>query len=238
MTRNPSCCVPSETAACAAQLMKSEDVGSIPVVEDYATKRLVGIVTDRDLALNVIATCRDPNSIRLGEIMSRNLVTCQPDDRVEDVMRAMSDHQVRRIPIVDENGVLAGIVAQADIARNYQETAVGDVVEDISQPHGAGSRVFGGFTSFRSSTARSETAGSPAGSGGSLLSACLGAGLGALAMYMFDPYMGRRRRSLTRDKAVRFYTGTVEAVERTRKDVQNRASGVMHQARSLYSGSD
>jgi hypothetical protein len=70
------------------------------------------------------------------------------------------------------------------------------------------------------------------------MSACLGASIGALAMYLMDPNMGRRRRAQARDKAVRFYSDTAEAVDKTRKDVQNRASGVMHQARSMYSGSD
>jgi CBS domain-containing protein/osmotically-inducible protein OsmY len=241
MTRNPSCCVPSDTAARAAQLMKSEDVGPIPVVEDYASKRLVGIVTDRDLALNVVAVGRDPNSMRIGEAMSRQLVTCRPDDSVDDVMRAMADHQVRRIPIVDENGTLVGIVAQADIARNFQESAVGDVVEDISQPHGIGGRMFRRFTSFRSHGAESEfdgTVSGGSGAGSSALSACVGLGLGALAMYLMDPNLGRRRRTVARDKAASLYSGTADVLDRTRKDVQNRASGVMHQARSLYASSE
>jgi hypothetical protein len=207
------------------------------VVEDYGSKRLVGIVTDRDLALNVVAAGRDPNSTRLGEVMSRQLVTCRPDDSVEDVMRAMADHQVRRIPIVDENGTLVGIVAQADVARNFQESAVGDVVEDISQPHGIGG-MFSRFRSSRTYGASEFDGGTTGANTAPVLSACLGIGLGAVAMYLMDPNLGRRRRALARDKAASLYSGTADVIDRTRKDVQNRASGVMHQARSLYASSE
>jgi predicted transcriptional regulator len=214
--------------------MKSEDVGAIPVVDDYATRKLIGIVTDRDLALDVVAAGRDPNSMRVGEMMSRKLVTCTPEDSIDDVMRSMSEHQVRRIPIVDETGTLVGIVAQADIARNYPESAVGDVVEDISQPEG----VSGLFSRFSSYGAAGEYSGTSAGANTSMASACFAAGLGALAMYLMDPNLGRRRRAVARDKAVSLYTDTADVVERTRRDVQNRAQGVIHQARSMYSGAN
>ena len=218
--------------------MKNEDVGPVPIVHSDGTKRLAGILTDRDLALKVVAAGRDPNAVRLEEIMSRDLVTCHPDEPVEEAMRRMSDHQVRRIPVVDDNGQLAGIIAQADIARHFDERAVGDVVEDISQPHGLRGRIFGGFRGFRSQA--SQPGGEydhdtrSRGAGTSALTACLGLALGAAAMYLMDPSLGRRRRAVARDKAVRFYSDAAWAMDKTRKDVQNRASGVMHQARAMY----
>jgi CBS domain-containing protein len=153
----------------------------------------------------------------------------------------MSDHQVRRIPIVDESGTLLGIVAQADIARNYHEAAVGDVVEDISQPHGTRGRLFGRFESFRSPARHSDyeyVDERERSAASSMMGACLGMGLGALAMYLMDPNLGRRRRAMARDKAVSLYTDTAWVLDKTRKDVRNRATGLAHQARSMYSGSD
>jgi CBS domain-containing protein len=129
MTSNPTTCEPSTTVVEAAKVMASEDVGPVPVVEGG---RLVGLVTDRDLVIRVIAEGRDPNSTTLGEIATSDLVTVQPDTDLEEATRLMSQHQVRRLPVV-ENSRLIGIVAQADVARTLEEEKVGAVVEDISQ---------------------------------------------------------------------------------------------------------
>ncbi len=137
MTRDPKCCVPTDNAMRAAKLMKIEDVGSVPICGSHETRRLVGIVTDRDLALQVVATGRDPQRTPLGEIMTREPLTCRWDEELEVALGRMESSQVRRIPVVDRNGLLAGIISQADIAlrsRNAQKTA--EVVEEISQPSG------------------------------------------------------------------------------------------------------
>ncbi|MDQ4018519.1 MAG: CBS domain-containing protein [Actinomycetota bacterium] len=129
MTPNPTTCPPSATVTDAARAMASEDVGPIPVAEG---DRLVGMVTDRDLVVRVLAEGRDANSTTLQEIMASDLVTVEPGTQLEEALQLMSDNQVRRLPVV-EGGRLVGIVAQADVARAADEEQVGEVVQDISQ---------------------------------------------------------------------------------------------------------
>jgi CBS domain-containing protein len=134
MTENPSCCLPGDTVFAAAQLMKSEDVGPIPIVNNKETKKLEGMVTDRDLALKVVAEGLDPKNTGIEEVMTTGIVTCGPDDNVDGATELMEQHQVRRIPIVDDSNRLVGIIAQADIATRMnvpQKTA--EVVEQISE---------------------------------------------------------------------------------------------------------
>jgi len=134
MTKDPSCCLPTDAAFDAAELMKSEDVGSIPIVSDKQTKTLVGIVTDRDLALKVVAEALDPKQTKIEEIMTTGVQTCGPDDDVSDVLALMEQHHVRRVPIVDDNDCLVGIIAQADVATRIDEPdKTHEVVEQISQ---------------------------------------------------------------------------------------------------------
>ncbi|RIK42452.1 MAG: hypothetical protein DCC55_08775 [Chloroflexi bacterium] len=137
MTKDPTCCLPGDTVDQVAQLMKSEDIGPVPVVENHETKKLVGIVTDRDLAIKVVAEGRDPKQTRVEEVMTRELVTCRPEDDLQQVFQAMADHQVRRIPVVTTDGRIVGIIAQADIAtRVDQPEPTAEVVEEISRPSG------------------------------------------------------------------------------------------------------
>lgn len=134
MTKNPECCLPSDMVIKAAQLMKSEDVGPIPIVADKDGKRLTGIITDRDLAIKVIAEARDPNTTRLADVMSDDVVSCKETDDVDDVLKLMEENQVRRIPVVGQNDQLLGIIAQADVAtRLGQPGKTAKVVEQISE---------------------------------------------------------------------------------------------------------
>ena len=134
MTKNPEYCLPSDTVMKAAQLMKSEDVGPIPIVADKDGRKLTGIVTDRDLAIKVIAEARDPNTTRVEDVMSDNVVTCNENDDVDKVLKLMEDNQVRRIPVVGNNDQLLGIIAQADVATKLGNAGVtGRVVEQISE---------------------------------------------------------------------------------------------------------
>jgi CBS domain-containing protein len=137
MTKDPACVTPGATIREAAQLMQRENVGVVPVVDEKSSNRLVGVVTDRDIAIRVVAEGRDAGT-RVSEIMSSSrLKTCTPDDDIGDAMEAMASEQVRRIPIVDERGALVGIVAQADILRKgHDGEQAGRTVREISEPGG------------------------------------------------------------------------------------------------------
>jgi CBS domain-containing protein len=133
MTTNPECCLPTDSVMTVAQLMKSEDVGPIPIVEDREEKKLAGIVTDRDLAIKVVAEARDPKTTQVEEVMSEGLVTCRENDDVQSVLELMEDNQLRRIPVVDKNEHLIGIIAQADVATRLSSARVaGEVVKEVS----------------------------------------------------------------------------------------------------------
>jgi CBS domain-containing protein len=129
MTANVRSCEPTASVVDAAKLMAQEDIGPIPVVENG---RLVGIVTDRDITVRVVAEGRDPMSTTVGDIASRDIVTATPEDDLDDVTSLLAQHQVRRIPVV-EGDRLVGIVAQADIARMGKDKRTGEVVEEISR---------------------------------------------------------------------------------------------------------
>ncbi|MBA3364365.1 MAG: CBS domain-containing protein [Actinobacteria bacterium] len=130
MTSNPSSIEASQTVADAARMMRDEDVGMTPVVEGG---RLVGAVTDRDIAIRVVAEGRDPKSTSVREIASTDLVTLDPQQDLDEAVRLMSQHQVRRLPVVEEDGRLVGVVAQADVAREGDDNETGEMVQDISQ---------------------------------------------------------------------------------------------------------
>jgi CBS domain-containing protein len=129
MTRDVRACEPNATVVEAAKVMAQKDVGPVPIVEDG---RLVGIVTDRDIVVRVVADGRDPNVTTVKEIASTNLVTVSPDDDLDEALNLLAEHQVRRLPVV-ESDRLVGIVAQADVARLGKDKKTGEVVEEISR---------------------------------------------------------------------------------------------------------
>ena len=134
MTRNIVFCVPNDLASKAAMLMKSENVGSIPVIEDEKTRKLVGIVTDRDLTLKVLAEGLDAESTRVDAVMTRKIVTCLADDSLHTALDVMAEHQLRRLPVVTNKNKVRGMISQADIALRYnhpKRTAA--MVKRISQ---------------------------------------------------------------------------------------------------------
>jgi CBS domain-containing protein len=114
----------------AAKMMRDEDVGIAPIVEG---DRLVGVLTDRDIAVRVVAEGRDPEQVKVTEIASRDLVTLDPQQDLDEALRLMAQHQVRRLPVVEEDGRLVGVVAQADVAQQADERRTGEVVEQISR---------------------------------------------------------------------------------------------------------
>jgi CBS domain-containing protein len=134
MTNNPFCCLPDDAVSEAAQLMRSKNIGSLPVIENVQTRKLVGIVTDRDLALRIVAEGVDAKSTKVELVMTRGVVTCLAGDDFQKALDAMVDHQLRRIPVVDNENKLVGIIAQADIAtRVDQPERTAQVLKEISQ---------------------------------------------------------------------------------------------------------
>ncbi len=137
MTKDPVCCVPNDSVAKAAELMQSENIGSIPVIENKQNQKLVGIVTDRDLALKVVAGALDARSTTVGTVMTHKVVTCHADDDLQKALDAMAGHQLRRIPVVDNDNKVVGIIAQADVAtRADQPEKTAEIVKEISQANG------------------------------------------------------------------------------------------------------
>jgi CBS domain-containing protein len=129
MTSNPTTVEPSTTVQEAARTMKSEDVGSLPIVEG---DRLVGVVTDRDLAIRILAEGKGVDTT-VGEIASKDVVTVDPQQSIEEAGRLMAQHQIRRLPVTEEDGKLVGILAQADVAQSGHDSLTGEVVQQISQ---------------------------------------------------------------------------------------------------------
>jgi len=129
MTHDPRTVTPDSTVEEAARLMRDGDVGSIPLVEGT---KCIGTVTDRDIVLRVVAESRQLDT-RVGEIASKQLVTVDPQQPVDEAMRLMAEHQVRRLPVCEDDGRLVGIVSQADIARSSSEERTGRTVEEISR---------------------------------------------------------------------------------------------------------
>lgn len=136
MTENPTCCLASDSIGAVVQQMQIHDVGAVPVVSDITGRKLIGIVTDRDVALRVVGAGRDSKSTWVADVMTPNPVACHDTDNIDAVIEAMSLHKVRRIPAVDANGQLVGIVSQADVATRLGNSAkTADVVEEISKPN-------------------------------------------------------------------------------------------------------
>ncbi len=133
MAKNPRTVTPETSVREAAQLMKTEDVGMLPVVRS-GSRNIVGIVTDRDIAIRHVAAGHSSPDCPVSEAMSANVKTCKTTDSVDEVMKVMGKEQVRRIPIVDERGDLVGIVAQADIARKADDGKAERTIEKISEP--------------------------------------------------------------------------------------------------------
>lgn len=130
MTANPCAIDADKSVEYAAKMMRDEDVGFAPIVEG---NRLIGTLTDRDIAVGVVAEGKDPRSTSVRDVASKQLVTIDQQESLEEALRLMAAHQVRRLPVVEEDGRLIGVVAQADVAREADAAATGGLVEDISR---------------------------------------------------------------------------------------------------------
>jgi CBS domain-containing protein len=140
MTREPGSCAPETKIQDVARMMVEHDCGGIPVVESSGSKRPVGVITDRDIAVRVVAEGRDPSRTTARECMSSPVFTVTPETEVESCCQILEQHQVRRLPVVDERGNLCGMIAQADIATFASERDTAEVVRSISQPVGTSQR--------------------------------------------------------------------------------------------------
>lgn len=129
MTPSPTSIGSGEMVVEAARRMVAEDVGSLPVVSE---EQLVGMVTDRDLVVHVLAKDLDPHKVPIADVCSENPVTASPDESLDDALQRMAKDQVRRLPVVSD-GRLVGILAQADVARTAHPESTGRLVEEISE---------------------------------------------------------------------------------------------------------
>lgn len=121
MTGEVDCCTPDTTVDQVAKLMKILNVGPIPIIETTKSRKLVGLVTDRDLVIRVLADGKEPQKVKVGEIMTTKPIVCSPDSKIDDALRLMERHQVRRIFIVDDSNQLIGIISEADIATRLRK---------------------------------------------------------------------------------------------------------------------
>lgn len=134
MTPNPTTCAMECNARAAASVMAEDDVGIVPVI-DSKTRQVIGVVTDRDLCLKVVAEGKHPEYVKISEVMSGNPVICRPDDDIHQCLEQMKRHWVRRIPVVDESGHCVGIISQRDIVLNLTDAQeVYETVREICRP--------------------------------------------------------------------------------------------------------
>lgn len=133
MTKDPECCTRETKLQDVAKMMASCDCGAIPVVEDSSSKKPVGIVTDRDIVVRVLAKGENYLHLQAASAMTPSTVSVQPDSSVDEVEETMKQKKIRRVLVVDGDQIV-GIVAQADIARHRPEGETGDVVEEVSEP--------------------------------------------------------------------------------------------------------
>lgn len=136
MTESPNMCIPEDGVSVAVEIMWNSDCGIVPVVKDLESNELVGMITDRDVAMHVVKhVCAHPLDVKVGDCMSSNIVTCQPDDSLEAVIQLMCKHHVRRIPVVDEKNSCVGIVSQSDLIINVQDVkTVMILLRELSTP--------------------------------------------------------------------------------------------------------
>jgi CBS domain-containing protein len=130
MSSNPCSIDAEKSVAYAAKMMREEDVGLAPIVDG---DKLIGMLTDRDIAIRVVAEGRNPDQVKVADVASKQVVTIDPQQDLDEALRIMAKHQVRRLPVVQEDGKLVGVVAQADIAREGDDVQTGKLVEEISK---------------------------------------------------------------------------------------------------------
>jgi len=137
MTGSPACCTPDMDLQQAAKLMERYNCGAVPVVEDWSSKRLIGIITDRDITCRAVAQGQNPTAAMVADCMTSPVYTVTPETDLEDCIRVMEAHQIRRVPVRDGDGCCCGMVAQADIALCAQDHDAAELIKELSQPQSA-----------------------------------------------------------------------------------------------------
>lgn len=133
MSPNPACCTPKDSAQSVARIMKDRNVGAVPVVADEQSRVLIGMITDRDFCCSIVADGLDPKTVTIEKFISPNPISCRDGENIERCERLMQDHQIRRVPVVDEKGSVVGIVSQADLALHDRPERVSRTVAEISK---------------------------------------------------------------------------------------------------------
>ena len=142
MTGDPKFCFADDSVIDAACIMRDEHVGVVPVVESEENRHVVGVVTDRDLCLGVVAEGQDPAEVRVDQCMTNKVICCSQDDALEDVTELMQENQIRRVPVVNEDGELEGIVSLADIVgrTKLRSAETLQTLKCVSQPSAEASK--------------------------------------------------------------------------------------------------
>lgn len=135
MTLNPISCPPGATLKDIAGIMRDEDIGEVPIVTEDGGRKLAGVVTDRDIVVRTVAAGHDPSKTTANDCMTEPAITCKESDTLEDCAQAMASHRIRRMPTVDENGELCGIVARADLQATDARSLKQQVADRVSTPH-------------------------------------------------------------------------------------------------------
>jgi CBS domain-containing protein len=130
MTSNPCTIDAEKPVAYAAQMMKQENVGVAPIVQG---DRLLGTLTDRDIVVRVVAEGKNPQTVTAREVATTDVVTVDPEESLDEALRLMASHQVRRLPVVEEDGRVVGVIAQADVAEESKAKKTGEMIEEISK---------------------------------------------------------------------------------------------------------
>jgi CBS domain-containing protein len=133
MTSNPACCTPGTPLEEVARMMMRCDCGEIPVVDNRESMRPMGVITDRDIVIRAVAEGRNPLEMRASDCMTQPCITVSEKASIMDCIHLLEEHQIRRIPVIDESGRCSGIVSQADVARRIDHHAA-EILKQVSQP--------------------------------------------------------------------------------------------------------
>src|SRR5919199_1229891 len=134
MTPEPACCTPDTTLQRVAEIMVENDCGEIPVVENIASMKPVGVITDRDIVCRTVAKGLNPLTLTASDCMTTPCVTVTPDTSLDECCHVLEEKQIRRVPVVDASGACCGIVALADVARHAKKRETAEVVREVSEP--------------------------------------------------------------------------------------------------------